>query len=490
MSLPVTDKQELFVNGYGTESIPQGISVKGSLWTVMQSYGKLLIKEYYTDYVSSLRFSLLNFTVSPALQSNGTFYSDRFWVWCVNVNKVLILFEIEPNIGSDSIVHFTRVLYLNVGSVSVYLNEFDAVRVLVLSNSLPKSLKLLRYIDVKVDSPVVTVLDWDSTRLNSLTNFVSLGLSVAYSNAASPPSIYTEDYSVPIPVGLTAVQVSPLGIQVDWGVSLGSDQYVLQRSDDPLFGTSIDVYTGPLLTFLDMVPSVGVYYYRVKAQIISSLLESGWSNIAEVGMSLGCDISDGVSVSENLQVSKGVTPPPSTISISVSDFVIISDGIHVVKPSGSNCGIVATVIKQEIDVCGQLYEQVNFFDYNCTPPEVFHLVNKSGSAVFVGNDQSAAMSFTPGNPLVDYIQSHTFPAWVETYRLEGDFTCEDTWVLQVLNASSVVIQSWVMPASGASLHFARNFVNSPTDLAIGVKINSNMQLDFSSFAIRRMTYSV
>jgi hypothetical protein len=290
MSLPVTDKQELFVNGYGTESIPQGISVKGSLWTVMQSYGKLLIKEYYSDSVFSIKLFLYNFTTSSALQSNGSFYTDRFWVWYINTSKVLTLLEIEPNIGIDPILHFSRILHSDVSSVSVYVNEFDVVRLSILSNSLPKSLKSLTYLDVKTSTPTETNLSWDATRQDIFTQFVNTNksnLSVAYSNAASPYSIYTEDYSVPTPLNLTAAQVgSSASVQVDWNASVGSDQYVLERDTNASFPSPSVRYTGPLITFLDSVTTIGIYYYRVKARVTSIYLESSWSLTASAIVSL------------------------------------------------------------------------------------------------------------------------------------------------------------------------------------------------------------
>jgi len=279
MAVPITDKQELFVNGYGTETIPQGIVVKNSLWTVMQSYGKLLIKEYYNDKVYVIKLPLFSFTISSALQNSGELYTDRFWVWYISTSKTLTLLEIEPSIDEDPIVHFVRQRWTDVSSVSIHVNELDAVRLLVLSDSLPKTLKLLKYEHVKVDDPEVTILDWSATRGDSISNFSDTELvEVAYTNASSPFSYYTESYSVPIPLNLTASQVDVSAtVQVDWNVSVGSDEYVLERDTDSGFSSPLTRYVGPLISFLDSVTVADTYYYRVKARVTTISLESSWS---------------------------------------------------------------------------------------------------------------------------------------------------------------------------------------------------------------------
>jgi len=286
MALPITDNQELFATGFGSEIAPMGISVKGYLWSISQSFGKLLIKEFYSSFVAHIPLSLFSFYVTPALQNNGSFFTDRFWVWCTGVDHVLRIFEMEPNLTTDPIIHFSKVLLSDVSRVCVYVQEHDDIRLLVLSDSLPKSLSIKMYHDVKVSSPISTSVNWNSSRLDNFSNFVSSDstqFSISYSYAASPYSAYTEDYSIPIPSIISLTQIlSSADIQAVWSVSVGSDGYVLERSSEPLFLSPIEIYSGPLTTFTESSVPVGTFYYRVRAANTLVSLISLWSVVESI----------------------------------------------------------------------------------------------------------------------------------------------------------------------------------------------------------------
>jgi hypothetical protein len=177
--------------------------------------------------------------------------------------------------------------------------------------------------------------------------------------------------------------------------------------------------------------------------------------------------------------------------------------------TGANSNkIVGTVIKEEIEMCRQSLERVNLFGYNSLISRSFHLTNVSGNASLDtpccrdpkraghisktqwDNQCKFVMSFTPGNPTTDYIQSCGVPVWADTYAIEGDFVSENTWTLQVLNSSLVVIRSWSMPASRVPLHFYESFDNLSSNPVVSVKINSNEEINFSYFGLQRMTYTV
>ena len=285
MSIPVTQNTEYFVNGIGSETYPQSIIVKSTLWNLFTSYGSFFLKEYGGN-LYKLNYSVRRFALSEAIQSGGSFYTDRFWIWMIDYNYNLILVELEPFVLTSPVVHYTKNVESNVANVSVYLKPNDAVRVCVLDNSVPKQLRTRTYALITDPVPTTTVMGWATTRLDDLSNFVNSPntiFTLSYSDTASPPNIYASDLSVPTPLNLITTQVgASLNVQTNWDVSVGSDQYVLERDTDSGFGTATTVYTGGTNSFLDTVPTGGTYYYRVKAQVTSLLLESLWSLTANV----------------------------------------------------------------------------------------------------------------------------------------------------------------------------------------------------------------
>ena len=56
-------------------------------------------------------------------------------------------------------------------------------------------------------------------------------------------------------------------VDLSWDASVGADNYVVERDTDINFGTSTQIYSGPLLLFGDTgLVNDTVYYYRIKAE--------------------------------------------------------------------------------------------------------------------------------------------------------------------------------------------------------------------------------
>ena len=287
MSIPLADSTvEYPVSSTGTESFPQNVIVKGSLWTLQLSFGRFIFKEY-NGYFTILSTPIVNkYLLTPALKADRTINSDRFWVWIIDYSSNLTLYEIEPFPLSSPVITYTKSITTNVNNVSCFVRENDAVRVIVLSNSLSFSALTYRYITDL--SPTSTSLTWDSSRVENFANYVdasNLSLNISYSKIGSPPNVFTDSYTVPVPLNLTLAQVGVTAfVDATWGTSAGSDQYELDRTSAG-FPDWSSVYIGPLTHFVDPILATGTYYYHVKAQVTSILLQSVWSTTQSIYVS-------------------------------------------------------------------------------------------------------------------------------------------------------------------------------------------------------------
>jgi PKD repeat protein len=416
-------------------------------------------------------------------------------------------------------------------------------------------LKALQFVDINDTSPEVTVLDWSATRSNELSNFIDTNnLDVVFVDASSPPNVYTTSYVVPVPALISAVQSGPLTVTVTWGVSTGSDEYLLQRDTSALFLSPVNVYSGPNLTFDDVVPLADTYYYRVLARVTSLSLESFWSNVVSLTIEESVFVDDFVVVSEFIGIDIEGADLVSDL-VSVSEFVSIvifteiplsADFNVVTTPVGTrfinlskganswlwdfgDCrnsteqnpplykqrpgtytasltasdGVTSVTSIKTIhipdyieEVPWDVIDTVVYSSYNCTPPETIHLINASGNAFFKVFDRDVGemrfvnprMMFAPADVLNDYLVSHSFPVWPETYVVEGVFISENTWSVQILNVGGVPLFTFVMPASKVPLHFLQSFVIASLDKVISVRINSKDMINFKIFETKRVSY--
>jgi len=284
MSIPVTTLVEYSLNGLGSERYPQSTIIKGSLWSVFISNGRLYIKEYGGNLFRLGEYYPSTFVLTHALDS-GLFDSNKLWLFYVEDMKLKMM-AIEPFTLYAPVISYEKEIATNVLNVSTYIKENDVVRLFVLYGTLPnRELKVLTYANITDPTPLTYTLDsWGPEKGTDLSVFVSDDKTealTAYLEAASPFGVYAESFTVPIPLNLTAAQVGySADVNVDWDVSLGSDNYLLQRDTNAAFPSPVDVYDGPNDSFTDTVPSSGTYYYRVKAQVTGMAIESFWSATA------------------------------------------------------------------------------------------------------------------------------------------------------------------------------------------------------------------
>jgi len=287
MSIPVTPNIEFPFEGIGSDEYPQSIIVKSSLWSLSISGGTFYLKEYEGDLEKITDFAPVQFVLSPALKLDGTFDTDKFWVWFVNTRGQLRMIEMEPFSDDSPVIHMVKEIDSNALSLSVDVKEHSVIRLFVLYNTSPnRDLKILKYNDITQATPDdYSLTPYGPTRLDSLSSYVndsSTEALIAYLDTASPPGVYTESLTVPVPGNFTASQIGYCSmVDVDWDPSAGSDNYLLQRDTTNDFSTAINAYDGPNNTFNDNVPGSDIYYYRVKAQVTDASMESYWSSTAD-----------------------------------------------------------------------------------------------------------------------------------------------------------------------------------------------------------------
>ena len=280
---PTDYTSEHVISSIGSEEHPQNVTAKGTLWGIQANYGDLLVREYTDTYSPSGYFKISDldpdrFLLTPALNSNKTLNSSRFWVWIINSNNNLTLYEMEPFTSSSPIITKIKNITTNVSQLSTYVRAGEVIRLLALYST--SSLTALKYDNIDSISYTTTNLAWDSSRQNNFSNFIdssNLQLDLAFTQPGSPPDVYTDSYTVPTPLNLTVAQVgvTPF-VDSTWGTSLGSDQYTLERDTTSSFNSldATNAYVGPLThPPYDPIPTSGTYYYRVKAQVTSLLLQ-------------------------------------------------------------------------------------------------------------------------------------------------------------------------------------------------------------------------
>jgi PKD repeat protein len=285
MSLPSLDRNEYPVSSIGIETEPQGIIVKGTLWAVQLGYGRVIVKEYEGQIYVANTFLANNYKITIALKNDLTLDTDRFWIWVVDRSHVLSLYEIEPYVASPPVITYSKTgLDTDITSVDVYVSAGNAIRVITLNSA--TELKSALYHNIRnPDLPAIEDLTWSGSRLSQISSYVNQGkieLDITYLDVASPPNVYIESYTIEAPQNLNAIQIgSSWGVLIDWDASIGANQYVLERDTTPSFLTPVSV-TVLQTNYNDTVPAYGTYYYRVKAQSSSLLLESLWSSTISI----------------------------------------------------------------------------------------------------------------------------------------------------------------------------------------------------------------
>ena len=289
MSVPTAFNEEIASSSLGDEQYPQSVQAKGSLWYVFKFYGRIAVKEYGSSYISFIRLGVDRFILTKALSSDGSVYSDRFWVWYIDSSGGLKLKEIEPVSDSDPITNFTKSIASNAINLASYVQYNDAIRLFVLFDENPTVLKALVYDDIDSD-PTITQLSWSADRNDNLGSFITSEadeLNLSYQKFASGPNVYSVDYSLVPPSSLSAYNdpIYSLDVDISWSASSDPDVdvYVLERDTSPSFLSASTVsYQVSADSYSDVVPDVGTYYYRVKGRSLGLYLDSTYSNTDQV----------------------------------------------------------------------------------------------------------------------------------------------------------------------------------------------------------------
>lgn len=281
MSIPASDRNEYVVSSLGTETSPQGIIVKESLWFLQKIYKKkLILKNYGGSYFIFDSIIVENYQLTPALKNDLTIDNDRMWAWVVSPSGTLSLYEIEPYDISPPIITYSKVyIDTNINSISVFVKENDAVRIIALY--LDGLCKSINYLNIRDTAPPVTSdITWSGTRLTEFSNSVSQDLStfdLTYLDVASPPNVYLDSTTVEPPTNFSAVRVGTTNdVDLSWDSLVSADLYLIQRDISPSFTDPIEVIT-EFLTYTDTLPNAYGYYYRIRALNSGLLLQSTWS---------------------------------------------------------------------------------------------------------------------------------------------------------------------------------------------------------------------
>lgn len=285
MAIPSSEREQILVSSTNNERQSQAVVVKGTYWNVYSAFGNLHIHEFGGAYALRISASTPQFHVTNALDEFGVLRADRFWLWKIDSSNNLDLVEIEPVVNGDPIIHDTTRIDTGVGNIRA--NVSDGKPVVVYTVTTTPDLIVKIYTDVKSAIPAKIVnMNWSGTRLPDLdSESYDDQIRVAFIDVLSPPNVYTEDYELSTSEITTYTQTPDiLQINLEWEEVDGAESYRVERSiDDPLFADPDVIYSGPLLAFVDAIPSWNTsYYYRAKIEVPSLGLESVWSTIQQV----------------------------------------------------------------------------------------------------------------------------------------------------------------------------------------------------------------
>jgi hypothetical protein len=278
MSIPVSVEQEISVSSIGNESRPQDIIVKGSMWTVAYSSGRLILKEFEGQLfrINNVELSK-QFILTSAKKIDGSLYNDRFWIWLLLNDNSIKLYEIEPLSNDMPIIHRSISLFTDLKYIDFAVNAQPGIKALTLTNSLENL--YLSIIDQPLDNTVFMTqqVDWSSTRLDQIAVLNESNLTNnLFLDVASPPNEFTEEYEFFAPENLNVIViVQPNQVQISWDAKEGAISYILEKALLPDFSDSLVLYSGTNISIIDVILIANTYYYRVKA---ISIIESAWAS--------------------------------------------------------------------------------------------------------------------------------------------------------------------------------------------------------------------
>jgi PKD repeat protein len=292
MSIPSTDRIEYPASTLGIESHPQGVLAKGTLWILQLGYSRLFIKEYGGSRYELGTLIVKDYVLTAALKSELSIDSNRLWVWVVDLQDNLSLYEFEPYTASTPVLTYSKLdITTNINCVSVFVGSLSPVRIAALYNT--NEFKSIGYENIRLsDPPVIGDLKWESSRLDQFDIYSysdRTALEITYLDVASPPNVYIESYTIAVPTNLSVSQVDDTNeISLSWNAVVDADSYIIDRDTNSSFPSPVSIST-TLLAISDFVPATGTYYYRVKAVNESLLLWSPWSGNEQVTLTILAD---------------------------------------------------------------------------------------------------------------------------------------------------------------------------------------------------------
>lgn len=289
MGIPIDTRQEIATSSIGNEQKPKDVIVKGSLWTIAQSSGRLILKEFGGSLYRLAAIPVpTQFLATPAKRTDGTLYTDRFWLWTLYGStgtppNTVKLYEIEPFSDAYPVIHQSTILLNDVAqvdfSVQSGLNRGIKNTALdITGNNLYVSVIKNPFDDPEIITQKIT---WPGTRLQKVAA-LSEGTHQIYDvnlNVASPPNVELEAFDfLPVENLDSAIIVQPNHVGLTWDPKIGASYYTLQRATAIDFSDAVNVYSGPDPDCIDIVLSPGTVYYRVYASL-SPGVDSDYSNI-------------------------------------------------------------------------------------------------------------------------------------------------------------------------------------------------------------------
>jgi PKD repeat protein len=289
MSIPSSDRIEYPASTLGIESQPQGILAKGTLWTLQLGYSRLFLKEYGGSRHELDALIVKSYVLTAALNLDLSIDSNRLWVWIVDLQDNLSLYEFEPYTASIPVLTYSKLnITTDINSISVFISNLSPVRIAALYNT--NEFKSIGYENIRLsDPPVLGDLNWGGSRLNQFDIYSysdRTALEITYLDVASPPNVYIESYTLATPLNLNVSQVGDTNeISLSWNAVVDADSYIIDRDTNPTFPLPVSIST-PLIAISDFVLATGTYYYRVRSVNSSLLLLSPWSGNEQITLSI------------------------------------------------------------------------------------------------------------------------------------------------------------------------------------------------------------
>lgn len=152
--------------------------------------------------------------------------------------------------------------------------------------------------------------------------------------------------------------------------------------------------------------------------------------------------------------------------------------------------LVHTLLVDMVDKnTDEVYDSYNLYNFNIIELPTWKLENNSATASLEILDNGHLEFVSGGGSPPDYMYSPDFPAYDENYELEGKYNSDGEVVILVKDGDTgSIVVSQSLPQTTEQI-FMLSFSNaSHNTLFIEVRVEG--QVDFSSFYVRRKSYTV